>query len=751
MLGIGAAVILGYNRITLSGALDEKLRLRPQAVKLGSSKMSRIKRQRLSVGGEDKVTAYSSEGADSSVERQPATPQEHRRGRKSLFVRSLPASATSEGLAEFFSQSYPLKYATAVVDKATNQCKGFGFVSFADAEDARSAQQEFNGAQFQGRKIMVDVAEPRHRERGAESSGLHKSIPKADHSQRFQPPPKLIVRNIPWTIKSEDELSKLFMSYGKIKHVNFPKTKPGQSPGFGFIVMRGRKNAEKAIQGVNGKMIDGRTLAVDWAVAKELWEQAQQGETKDADSSPVDDSVKSESEHEQDVPDTPDGDDDIDDASKAQGNFEMEGEKRTHEKMSSTKALQIDGQSSTLFVRNVSFIVDDDSLREHFSQFGHVRYARVVRDPATNYSKGTGFVSFINPEDATSCLKEAPPPQSSGPVSRRSILEDNTGDNNGQFILDNRTLLISRAVDRVEAARLAVSNAQQQSVRENDKRRTYLLSEGTISSNHPLYQNLSPPEIRMREESAKQRRKLISSNPTLHLSLTRLSVRNLPRSITSQGLKALAREAAVGFAEDVKASRRKQLSKEELSRGGETMRQAERDRKLKGKGIVKQAKIIFEGRDGAKVASDGNAGRSRGYGFIEYTTHRWALMGLRWLNGHLVRPPKPQSEDQVVAPVDQERKRRLIVEFAVENAQVVQRRQQREGKARERGALARGLVEKQTNQVPRENGSDTNAEANRELTRKIASGGTEVSSRQRIIGRKRANRKARKSKASFGG
>ena len=168
-----------------------------------------------------------------------------------------------------------------------------------------------------------------------------------------------------------------------------------------------------------------------------------------------------------------------------------------------------------------------------------------------------------------------------------------------------------------------------------------------------------------------QRKKLIQNNPTLHLSLTRLSIRNLPRNINSKDLKALAREAVVGFAKDVKSGLRAQLSKEEEARGGDEMREAEKQRKAKGKGIVRQAKIIFEGREGAKVSEDSGAGRSRGYGFVEYSSHRWALMGLRWLNGHAIVNASGK-------------KQRLIVEFAIENAQVVQRRKEREEKARVR-------------------------------------------------------------------
>ena len=183
----------------------------------------------------------------------------------------------------------------------------------------------------------------------------------------------------------------------------------------------------------------------------------------------------------------------------------------------------------------------------------------------------------------------------------------------------------------------------------------------------------------MRQASAAQRRKLVQSNPSLHVSLTRLAIRNLPRNIGSKELKELARKAVVGFAQDVKEGRRQPLSKEENARDGKDAREKERERKLKGKGIVRQAKIVFESNQGSKVTEKSGAGKSRGYGFIEYVSHHWALMGLRYLNGH-------QLEG------DNGRKQRLIVEFSIENAQVVQRRRVAEEKSaqgnRHKGANA---------------------------------------------------------------
>ncbi|OCK78039.1 RNA-binding domain-containing protein [Lepidopterella palustris CBS 459.81] len=617
--------------------------------------------------------------------------------RRSLFVRSLAATVTTDDLTELFSQSYPLKHAIAVLDPATKQCKGYGFVTFADAEDAQRAIEEFDGSTLQGRKIRVEIAESRQRDMNSEVSGHKKSIPsgavaeaKAAREQRkreTQRPPKLIIRNLPWSIKEPEQLALLFRSYGKVKHATVPKKQPGLMAGFGFVVMRGRMNAEKAMEGVNGKEVDGRTLAVDWAVEKDTWqglqtgaqaEESDDGEDKDA----VLEEEGSDESEENDEEDMTDDDHD--------GGVDIEPAART---------TNPNVNNNTLFIRNLPFTVSDESLEDHFSShFGPVRYARIVLDQATERPKGTGFVCFRKESDADACLKGAPRPRKvdDAKASKKeaavavahSILQNDDSDPTGRYTLEGRILQISRAVDRSEAARITAANAASRFNRDKDKRRLYLLSEGTISTDSPLYQKLSPSEVMMREASAKQRKMLIQTNPSLHISLTRLSVRNIPRSVTSKDLKALAREAVVGFATDVKAGTRQKLSKEELARGGDEMKEAESERRRKGVGVVKQAKIVFETHGGSKVEESTGAGRSRGYGFIEYYTHRSALMGLRWLNGHAIDYRAQENKGKESKEDLLDKKKRLIVEFAIENAQVVNRRTESQSKARERPAAA---------------------------------------------------------------
>ncbi|KAB8267937.1 hypothetical protein BDV30DRAFT_26531 [Aspergillus minisclerotigenes] len=683
--------------------------------------------------------------------------------RRTLFVRSLPASVTTEKLAEYFSQSYVIKHALVVNDSETKQSKGYGFVTFADVDDAKAALDEFNGSVFDGKKIKVDYAQPRHRTidenagKSVPSSAALEAKKQREQERAATQPPKLIVRNLPWSIKEPDDLAVHFRSFGKIKYVNLPK-KGNKLAGFGFVVLRGKKNAEKALEAVNGKEVDGRTLAVDWAVDKAVWENIQQdsqeqgnGEEEESSDAEMADDAEPETgvDDDEDLPE----DEDMDDIDQSDEDEDEEEEEEEEEEKEDERT------AATVFIRNLPFTCTDETLYEHFTQFGPLRYARIVVDPETERPRGTGFVCFWKVEDAAACVRDAPKQQDTiapekekakkGSIAfKHSVLQNENADSTGRYTLDGRVLQVSRAVSKSRATQLAEEGVSRRLVRDTDKRRLYLLSEGTIPSDSPLYKKLSPSEIKMREDSFKQRQSFIKKNPTLHLSLTRLSVRNVPRHVTSKDLKQLARQAVVGFAQDVSAGLRQPLSRDELQRASEEMKEAEQLRKKKGLGVVRQAKIVFEGRDGSKVEENSGAGRSRGYGFVEYFTHRHALMGLRWLNCHAVEAPATGSEDA------KDKKKRLIVEFALENANVVKRRQEQQEKMRN---FKKGG---QKNEDSSKNGDSQNKTPPKGNKRKRSEsngdqgqGGADteeqnkIAKRNRIIAKKRMQRRTRKGKA----
>ena len=62
--------------------------------------------------------------------------------------------------------------------------------------------------------------------------------------------------------------------------------------------------------------------------------------------------------------------------------------------------------SKKLYIGNLNFNVDSDKLKEIFSAFGEVEEATIISDKFSKRSKGFGFVTFVNDEDANKAIEE---------------------------------------------------------------------------------------------------------------------------------------------------------------------------------------------------------------------------------------------------------------------------------------------------------------------------------------------------------
>jgi len=78
-----------------------------------------------------------------------------------LYVGNLPYAATEEDLKVHFSKAGTVTSTALITDRATGRAKGFGFVEMSTAEEAQKAIGMFNGQDFMGRAITVNVAKPR--------------------------------------------------------------------------------------------------------------------------------------------------------------------------------------------------------------------------------------------------------------------------------------------------------------------------------------------------------------------------------------------------------------------------------------------------------------------------------------------------------------------------------------------------------------------------------------------------------------
>jgi cold-inducible RNA-binding protein len=68
---------------------------------------------------------------------------------------------------------------------------------------------------------------------------------------------------------SEDELRQAFEAYGQVERVSIlTDRETGRSRGFGFVEMSNSEEGEKAIAGLNGSQVGGRTINVNEARPK---------------------------------------------------------------------------------------------------------------------------------------------------------------------------------------------------------------------------------------------------------------------------------------------------------------------------------------------------------------------------------------------------------------------------------------------------------------------------------------------------
>ena len=85
-----------------------------------------------------------------------------------LFVGSLSWNTSSDQLQTAFAACSDVVEAKVVTDRDTGRSRGFGFVTYNDADSATRAIEELDGSQLDGRSIRVDRANDRpQRERGS--------------------------------------------------------------------------------------------------------------------------------------------------------------------------------------------------------------------------------------------------------------------------------------------------------------------------------------------------------------------------------------------------------------------------------------------------------------------------------------------------------------------------------------------------------------------------------------------------------
>jgi len=78
-----------------------------------------------------------------------------------IYVGNLPYRVSEEELREAFEAFGQVESVNIIKDKYSGQSKGFGFVEMPSEEEARSAINDLNGKELNGRKLNVNEARPR--------------------------------------------------------------------------------------------------------------------------------------------------------------------------------------------------------------------------------------------------------------------------------------------------------------------------------------------------------------------------------------------------------------------------------------------------------------------------------------------------------------------------------------------------------------------------------------------------------------
>lgn len=88
-----------------------------------------------------------------------------------IFIASLPFDVDDDELKGFFETYGEVSSAKVILDRETGRSRGFGFVEMTDDESAKKAISELDGADIDGRTIVVKEAEDRRNSRGGGAGG----------------------------------------------------------------------------------------------------------------------------------------------------------------------------------------------------------------------------------------------------------------------------------------------------------------------------------------------------------------------------------------------------------------------------------------------------------------------------------------------------------------------------------------------------------------------------------------------------
>ncbi|NXU18775.1 NUCL protein, partial [Pardalotus punctatus] len=180
--------------------------------------------------------------------------QDHQKGgeSKTLIVNNLSYAATEETLQEVFKKASSIK----VPQNNQGRPKGYAFVDFATAEDAREALNSYNNTEIEGRTIRLEFSTPSWQKGNTNARG------GGGFNQQSR---TLFVRGLSEDT-TEETLRESFEGSISARIVTDRDT--GSSKGFGFVDFSSAEDAKAAKEAMEDGEIDGNKVILDFAKPK---------------------------------------------------------------------------------------------------------------------------------------------------------------------------------------------------------------------------------------------------------------------------------------------------------------------------------------------------------------------------------------------------------------------------------------------------------------------------------------------------
>ncbi|KAM4553583.1 RNA-binding protein 28 [Fundulus diaphanus] len=577
---------------------------------------------------------------------------------QTIFVASLPGSATNERLEEIFSEIGPVKQCFVVREKGTEKCRGFGFVTYSMEEDAQRALKEVK--EYDGKKLSLSVAKKKIREKKktekeAASAPSQEEQETRDPKKKISKHGRLVIRNLSFKC-TESDLKEAFEKFGTVVEASIPLKPDGKKRGFAFVQFKNISAATKALQALNLKEIKGRQVAVDWAVPKEKYIAAQQtlsSGNKVAEEADAKTGSDSEDEEEEErkpsaerknsglkataeqakAPESSDEDDIEEEDDEDEETEEDDDDEEEKDEEMKEEEEEDDDDDDGLDSDDDYNESEDDEKEEAISsgpkQMSKKRLPSDVQEGRTVFIRNLSFdtdeegleevllqfgelkyVKIVLHPDTQHSKGLAFAQFQTKEAADTCIVAAQDETENGGIRVDGRKLIIVAAVSREDAVKLKVDKKKV----DTGSRNLYLAREGLVRAGTKAAEGVSEADLdkRVRFEEIK-RAKLRDMN--IFVSKNRLCVHNLPKSVDNKKLKALCLKALNGV-----------------------------------KGVrVTECRVMYDKKpEKGKVM-----GQSLGYGFVQFQDHEQALATLRYLN----------NNPNIFGP-----HKRPIVEFSLEDS-----------------------------------------------------------------------------------